>query len=282
MNLGLIHSRLRRTSVHDRYTYTQAQRCIHVVLHLIAPAITIQRVRRGGHTTVHTDIRHPSGLRDIQTYVAALDGKLRTLYLRTTQQSLLIDGVQQGDGCENLLVADLGNCYIEVCLVGNLQQLLQLQFVGHQLALGLHDVILVVGALRSQLGKVSLRHLTYAHHFLSALLVLLSRLQRLLTHLHTLVDIEYLGKNLSDTLLNGISRLTGLQVSLLFRYSIELHGVGITTTVPNGPLPAQRITSIVRSLVYLCVYHTIGHRRDTRILPRLIAKTLVGRRIKCG
>ena len=170
---------------------------------------------------------------------------MRAFYLRTTQQSLFIDALQRGDRCEDTLVADLGDGHVEVRLVGNLQQLLQLQFVGHQLTLSLHDVVLIVGALRGQLGQVGLRHLTHVHHLLSALLVLLGRLQRLLTHFHALIDIEYLGEYLCDALLDAVRCLAGLQVSLLLRYLVEFHGVGVTSSVPHGPLPAHRVRAVV-------------------------------------
>ena len=102
---------------------------------------------------------------------------------------------------------DLRNSHVERRLISNLQQLLQLQFVVHQLTLDLHDIIFILSPLGSQLCQVGLRHLAHIDHLLTAFLILLTGLKGLFTHFHTLIQINNLGENLGDTFLNAVGSL---------------------------------------------------------------------------
>ena len=176
-----------------------------------------------------------------------------------------------------MILADLRDDHVETLLVRNLEQLLQLQFIVHQLTLGLHDGIFVVGALGRQLGEVGLRHLAHSQHFLATLLVLLARLQHLLVHLHVLVEIEDLRVDLCDSLLDGVGRLLSLELSRLLREPVKFYGVEFFVPIPHGPLSAQRVGTVIRGLVHLRVHRSIRYIRHTRILPGLIAYALVRR-----
>ena len=164
-----------------------------------------------------------------------MQSQFGVLDFRTQGERLFVNIHHGRNAGKSLLVASSRHGNIEGLFASNLQQLLQLELVIGEIALGFHQIIFFHGTLGRELGKVGFRHLADVDHFLSALLVLLAGFQTFTIDADSFVHIKNLNIELGNLFLNRVGALFYLQLSLFLAQLIGLYLVVVLIAIPESP-----------------------------------------------